>query len=262
MSNTTNALLDFRVAYLRAVAHSWQDSEYKKNMLKAENLLDFLESSKLPNLFYCNPWPLLTIQISESQTLDWQPLLRQGWIGPNDYIEFTLPDRPSVTDDELAEALTAYYFWFPSILGRQSTSHDPLSIREDARRNGSGQDYDIGIGGTTFENMAAFMLNVVELSWSNDVFKDELLAADDDASGILSKYFGVNNPLNFNMKFRKDNDGVFKYIAKEQKWIVDEDKQPVVVHIWYPQKPEETAQRSMAIAAYNTNGAEYPFSCS
>jgi len=257
MSNTTNALLDFRVAYLRAVAYSWQDSEYKENMLNAENLLDFLENSKLPNLFYCNPWPLLTIQISELQTLDWQPLLRQGWIGPNDYIEFTLPDRPSVTDGKLAEALTAYYFWFPSILGRQNI---PSELPEQSGVTNSfapSQTYDIGIGGTTFENMAAFMLNVVELSWSNDVFKNELLAAGNDASEVLSKYFGVNNPLNFNMKFRKDNDGVFKYNAKEQEWCVDKNKQPVVVRIWYPQKPDEDAQLSMAIAVYNTK-----FSCS
>lgn len=117
--NATNVqfgepLLEFRLAYLRAIAKAWSDPEFEAKLLAAEDIQPLLAEQ----FGLTVTWPKLDIHLENSadpaeQTL-WKPELTGGWIGMDDCFEIVLPCRPAAG---ATEALAAFYQIFPDLLG-------------------------------------------------------------------------------------------------------------------------------------------------
>lgn len=111
---TVDPLLDFRLAYLRAIAKAWADPEFQEKLLAADDIQPLL----IEQFGMSVTWPRLNICLENSanpseQTL-WKPELTGGWIGMDDCFEIVLPSRPAVG---ATEALAAFYQIFPDLLG-------------------------------------------------------------------------------------------------------------------------------------------------
>ena len=107
-------MLEFRLAYLRAIARSWADPAFTTTLLAADDIQPLL----VEQFGLTTVWPKLDIHLENSvnpseQTL-WKPELTGGWIGMDDRFEIVLPTRPT---DGATEALAAFYQIFPDLLG-------------------------------------------------------------------------------------------------------------------------------------------------
>ncbi len=107
-------LLEFRLAYLRAIAKAWADPAFEAKLLAADDIQPLLaEQFGLTSV-----WPKLDIHLENSalptEQTQWKPELTGGWIGMDDGFEIVLPNRPA---SGAAEALAAFYQIFPDLLG-------------------------------------------------------------------------------------------------------------------------------------------------
>lgn len=267
-------ILDYRISYLKAIAIAWRDPKFKALLLESNNILDLLQNytdrnGNNPFNQYTNPWTNLTITVSERLALKWSPQLTAGWIGSDDLIEIYLPQKPA--DDNLcAEALAQYYYNFPDFLGPLKGENGDQTGAQTTQASVTGAlPTQLGIGDDEFTDFGALMLRAIALSWvKKSPFLDELLAASgnpnhpgedehSDATPVLSKYFGYNNPWNFKLRFRLAPN--FTYNAESSKW---ENIPNNHIYLWYPEAPADIDFRPTALTVYNNDGPAYPFTCS
>jgi len=272
-------LLQFRLAYLRLLARTWRDQEFKKKIFHLDTekhgyITDDIQDTLVGEEFACTTrWRNLSVQLFEStvhgQKVQWSEKNAVGWIGPNDQFEITLPNCPAQTE-YMADALAAYYQIFPTILGPAYTcplSGGRLHIEQSPNPTAMGIP---GGGVGSFLAFGSVILRAVILSWKDLNFRDDLINAGEDAGPILAKWFGFNMPFNFFIKFkhhpnRPDFEG--HYDNKNNKWIWKTENEVGNPIIWnkvilnYPTCPESEDIRPIALASYNNTGAAYPFTC-
>jgi ribosomally synthesized peptide (two-chain TOMM family) len=117
-------LIAFRLAYLRAVAGYWRDSNQFAQRLKEVQVPgsrrpfshDQVMSEYCPGFEW--PWDGLDLELKilgESQ-IEFGLNGNSGWTGPPNNVTIYLPSPPEKEDD-YAEALAAYYAQFPSFFG-------------------------------------------------------------------------------------------------------------------------------------------------
>lgn len=259
-------VLNYRIAYMKAISLSWKDKEFKKSFLGSENVLDFLSSNENKGLFndYKNPWDLLKITVSDNYSMQWRPEETSGWVGENDYIEIFLPEMP-IDDSLAAEALVQYYYLFPSFLG-------PFKEQENLLNNGNipagSVSAKMGLGDDILD-FGSLMLRVISLAWQNPEFLDELITSSgdgsllskdckSDASQVLGKYFAYTNPWNFNLRFRSCPEFKYQLEDGKLKWSGIPKNH---IHLWFPNSPDKVSSEPTALTSYHNNGAAYPFTC-
>lgn len=284
-----NNILNYRIAYLKALTLAWQSSEFEELLYKQSNLLDFFSNN--PELFnnYKNPFKHLEVRVSKSHCMEWAPADVQDWIGPNDFIQIALPNPPKINNeiangDILATALADYYSIFPDFLG--PLKHPGFNIIDDIKTllpstNAAGSPAPNLIGEGSISSFGATLVKVIALAWNNKDFKEELLTSSSndlmasghigDASPIIAKYLGYKNPWNFNLQFFESSDfnySIKEYSLPENNLIMhtgswDEATIPNNrIVLWFPNKPTVESQMPTALTAYNNNGPAYPFTCS
>lgn len=259
-------VLNYRIAYMKAISMAWSDESFKDKFLNSENVLDFLSSTENKKIFnnYKNPWDFLKITVSNHYSMKWSPEKTSGWIGQNDCIEIYLPEKPE-DSTKAAEALIQYYYLFPSFLG-------PLKDQENELNNGniSGGSVSSKMGlGDDIIDFGSLMMRIISLSWQDDTFLDELFTSSglsesadtdckSDSSQILAKYFAYTNPWNFNIRFRKASEFKYEEVGGVYKWSNIPKNH---IHLWFPNSPENIESEPTALTSYHDNGSAYPFTC-
>jgi ribosomally synthesized peptide (two-chain TOMM family) len=94
------SMLEFQEVYLRAIAFSWEDAEFKGALLK--NPLEALGRY----FHYTCPW-LIDLKVVEAPEGAGWDAGKQSWSLPNNVMSFGVPVRPSAGSEE-AIALAAY----------------------------------------------------------------------------------------------------------------------------------------------------------
>ncbi|MBV8620622.1 MAG: BMA_0021/BMA_0022 family TOMM bacteriocin [Curvibacter sp.] len=255
-------MLEFRLAYLRAVARSWQDEGFRDRLLDATDIQPLLAKE----FGLRTVWPYLDISLQRSgdpnrQTV-WKPLETAGWIGVDDAFEIVLPESPSA---QATEALAAYYQLFPDFMG-------PTGVI-DSGDQGSGKGQlggslptGLGIPGGGADSMLAFggvVLRAIALAWENARFRAELLEyGKTDATQVLSQWLGYNSPFNFFLRF--STNPALHWDAAQGQWNLKNPnggliKNSIVLN--YPNAPVETQLWPIALTSYNNTGSAYPFTC-
>ncbi len=252
-------MLEFRLAYLRAIACAWADADFEAKLLAAADIQPLLvEQFDLSTV-----WPQLDIHLENSvnpseQTL-WKPELTGGWIGMDDRFEIMLPSRPATG---VTEALAALYQIFPDLLGPaynvESTLDDTSTQSHFSVK--AALPTGLGIPGGGPDSMLAFggvVLRATALAWTDPDFKESLLnPPGGDATSVLSQWLGYNCPFNFVIQFKANPDLCWV----DGQWTVSESTKNRIV-LNYPNAPKDEPLRPIALTSYNNTGPAYPFTC-
>lgn len=262
-TQSVEPLLDLRLAYLRAIAKSWQDSQYRDAMLAAPDIQPMLQQLGMkaywPNLRF----RIVNDKLPANQT-HWDPVQTSGWIGRDDAFEIALPQAPS-DPGQAAMALAAYYQSFPDVMGplgtvstSTGTSGDP--VIEGALPTG------LGIPGGGPDSLLAFgglVLRAVALAWHDSAFRKQLVETTPDASSVLSQWLGYNNPFNFQVRFIPTPQFTWDAINGRWNGVASDSASRVtnVIVLNYPNPPADESIRPIALTSYNNTGPAYPFTC-
>ncbi|AJR08508.1 hypothetical protein C9J03_21565 [Photobacterium gaetbulicola] len=250
------SIVSFRTAYLKAVAKSWNDEQFKiglleenNNILEWEAFIDLLPNKKpLPwtaKVFVFIPEPL---ENGFPLNTRWMPGPTAGWFGINDEFVINLPPAPE-DPAEYASAIAAYNQMFPTLMGTTDDS-DSEGLSED------------------FVNFSCALLQGISLCWatkgngggsSTPDFAEQLELHGLDA---LTSLVGFVNPWGFNIKFKQAPEEAM-WDKENQRWCGLYNE----VKLNYPAPPKsvdgftDDAIKAIALAQYNSDGMQYPFTC-
>ncbi|MDN6885412.1 BMA_0021/BMA_0022 family TOMM bacteriocin [Variovorax sp. CAN2819] len=253
-------LLEFRLAYLRAIARSWQDDAYRRELLDQQDIQPMLHRDfGLPTA-----WPQLDVSLflspDPAQRAEWKPVLTAGWVGPDDSFVIVLPQAPS---SNATEALAAYYQLFPNFMGSAASFEaavPPPGIVGGALPTG------LGIPGGGDGSLLAFggvVLRAIAVAWQSPELLYELTRdPETDKANVLSQWLGYNNPFNFKILFT--SNAAFTWDAAKGEWNqknADGTAIKNAIRLNYPTAPVEESMRAIALTSYNNTGDPYPFTC-
>lgn len=279
-------LMDFRVAYLRAIAHSWTQWPFDRPLEgwigRHNPFLQELLSGRdiqglLQRLFGMRTnWPDLAIclEYHSEKSAGWQPVKTAGWVGQDDQFIITLPKKP---DDDTAavEALAAYYQRFPTLLGAAeiASPNDLPPAGASSYLQGS-QDAalptGLGVPGGGPGTLLAFggvILRAIALAWADGTFYEALTNNDQtvpsptyDASPTLSKWLGYNSPFNFKIQFL--GGSALRWDGKKWNYAQQSDgptrEKPNAVVLNYPAPPDSRHYSSLWSTATTSCSSLWP----
>jgi len=251
------SLTSFRLAYMRLLAEAWSDKELERELLKSDDIMEILNNVKKP-YYFSSPWPHIKVQLIKRDEVKWDPMATAGWICPNDYFIINLPTQNEAKGYEV-QALAAYYQEFPTLLG-VNKKPDENNKKDSVPYSVGGAIADLGIDPTPFLEFGGVTLRALALAWKNtdpNNFRNELFNNNlDDATPVLSKYLGFNNPWNFMLQFVESSE--FTWDKDNHKWIHIPQN---IIKMHYPPKPEKDEYMPIALTSYNNTGPAYPFTC-
>lgn len=254
-------LLEFRLAYLRGVARSWQDDAYRRELLDQQDIQPMLRRDfGLPTM-----WPQVDIRLFQNPDPDmraeWKPMQTSGWVGPDDSFIIVLPQAPS---SHAAEALAAYYQVFPNFMGGAVAFEAPEASTAGLMK--AALPTGLGIPGGGEGSLLAFgglVLRAIALAWQSPEFLFDLTRdPDTDKAPVLSQWLGYNNPFNFKILFTTNS--AFTWDTARGEWNLENaDGSPIKngLLLNYPNAPVEEGMRAIALTSYNNTGDPYPFTC-
>lgn len=264
-------LLEFRLAYLRAIARSWQSEAYRDKLVD----LNDIQPELVKEFGLRTVWPNLNIALFRSdipaKQTQWKPELTAGWIGLDDQFHIVLPQAPA--EAEASEALARFYQIYPDFLGpvasvSMSKEHQaPVTndLEHAHTMVSAAMPTGLGIPGGGPDSLLAFggvVLRAIALAWTEPQFKAELLhPAGGDAAAVLSQWLGYNNPFNFQIHFVDSpaltwTDGKWNLRNPETGELI---KNKIVLN--YPNAPTPASLQPIALTSYNNTGEAYPFTC-
>lgn len=296
MMSGGDALIEFRTAYLRAIALVWRlgvnDASVKSLLEPSTNALEVMK-----DLFGCDvPWNLwvrLTWEADESKRPQWRPRLAGGWVGGEAHhrIIVYVPSHECLpSPDVYSDALAAHYTVSPTPFGKKSSS--------------THQGYDIRLGSiATFEEFGGVFLRMLGLLWRSsteaDLAEIPLGLFGPKPDELFQRWFGYRWPWHMSLSFVKclptaQSDGQGGFVPYCMQWTtgqqessagagwkyatVDEQGNVSAFKIGlppnelelsiphYPVREDDRTQRDeeiepVALGAYNQTGEGYPCSC-
>lgn len=276
-TTSSDALLRFRTGYIRAIAEAWENEEFMEELLVQRDVLSWKPFVNLLPNGKDLPWTAkVQIRRRDDGPL-WTPGITAGWLGSDDCFEIMLPETPDDHND-FENALGQYNQMFPTLLGHKysilDTEGQKLSKEE------AGADPSIDGAAIEFVNFSNVLLQAIALSWASDSHEksgkkgsDELIdfrsKLAEDGVSVLSKYFGFNNPWNFEFRFilpeNLDDPKKYRWNCETKRW----GELYNTIKLNYPHKPKQgendpyiaSTVRTVALANYNASGLHYPFSC-
>ncbi|MBQ4809904.1 BMA_0021/BMA_0022 family TOMM bacteriocin [Pseudoalteromonas luteoviolacea] len=266
----SKVLLNYRTAYLSALAESWRDSSFQEQFLNT-NLLDDNSPLIRFGFDYNKTWKALTIKVQEKVDINhksvesnsiWEPVTTAGWIGRNDRIQIFLPKQLEHGKEEFsALAAATYYRYFPTLMGLTNyqehlvieDSSTPLNkvqekieqeqeqeqskneeLNNKLKMLGGALPTDLGISEEKFIEFGGVVLRVLALAWQNPVFRDKLYSEKNDATSIIEEYFGFVNPWNMDIVFSESDNFIYSDDFASFKSIVRNE-----ITLWYPNSPQK-----------------------
>ncbi|RYE56943.1 MAG: hypothetical protein EOP48_06895 [Sphingobacteriales bacterium] len=203
------------------------------------------------------------------------------------------PD-PDWSDTDKAIKLFEYYEKFPHIYSQDepSASYNPaLFIESFNTAQISTDDFDLGLDEGSFFSFGALLIKLIARAWEDDDFKkyitwDEVYDRTKNQTYSLKIYRALLKEFNYKIPWALRLRFVFSdapiaagadlpdprasypskvpYWDKDKNLLYDGINKPVrtLVEIELPKKPDNSKNIAFALAAYNTVGPIYPFTCS
>lgn len=273
---STDQLLDFRTAWLRAVAHAWMDMKGfgKELMEHPTEAITKVDGAWL--------WEKdIELRVEKAPQLQW---IGDNWVWPKDlnkeeHLTLYVPLRPNIEPEYHAAALADYYTARPSLFGNGaspdvvSSLFDPsifnswnsvLAEQIDAPLLGSRiASREPPHGGfvpnqVSFLDFGVALLSIMAKAWENENFA-ALIVQDENVVEALSTVRGYRPPWKLNLAIRDDEQARWHEKAVlAHRW---EPLRPHELVLHLPEPPQEPREQSIALAAYNATGAEFPFTC-
>ena len=286
----SSELMAFRTAYLKCIAKSWSNHEYKEQFVSSKgtckNLLDNKQFKKyLPTNTSLN-WKM-NISIVNNDNVYYNPFdapgSDSGWNGSADVIIIKIPQNPyeeSRNEDKEAEALADYYNHFTTIFGNSESIKDteekmakvariqelfekfeykPSNLVNAVRKNFNN---NMGHGGpNSFLSFGLVVMSLIANCWENPEYfefitKLNLEPLGEEGSSIRDMYVDFSNPWGFLIKFEKDKKS--SWSKSKNCWETLSNNE---MYLQYPEKPEDGIMKASALARYNNTGPAFPLTC-
>jgi ribosomally synthesized peptide (two-chain TOMM family) len=244
-------MMQFRLAYLKAIAKAWNDAAFFKKMISDPDGWKCLGSPKVH-------WNL-ELRFAED-TLPgngYRPSLTGGWVGPDAVMTLRLPNAPA--EEQQSLALAAYYAEMSTPFGKAFKGRQDLAATFEAVDGGNGGDGSDGSDGDGLGHsndafvLGGVILRALALSWSSDEFRQQFFQGD--ALVALENWVGYNFPWNMQIKAKLDEE--LEWQAGSERWSRAPRNQ---LTLYVPNKPQ-TQHQAVALAAYNETGNAYPLTC-
>lgn len=270
-----DGMMQFRLAYLEAIAQSWYDSAYRNRMF--ECAWEALEDLK-------RPLPHWNIQLRLcDDTLPgngFSPSRVGGWVGPNFQLQVGFPRAPTC-DDGLVQAemrvsaLAGYYELYPTPFGSGVRHKAPAISEQDSSAGSAGE----GMGHWSDALvLGGVLVRALALYWQDADFRQLLLQggsaphAPNKYSGgvmsVLEHWNGYTCPWNVDLYVVERDDVVWNH--KQRCWTRAKDQpkssndRPPTLNelvLFVPRAPHDFDHWPIALAAYNETGSAYPLTC-
>ena len=279
-------LTNFRMAYLRAIATAWTNPAFEKELIEG-NAVVLIERT----FRYKWPWgDALDLKIIRSDKFAWTG---DDWSWPadqKDTLTLHLPlEAREIARENYAMALSDYYNQRPSPFGmgaspstlsqfnkifsnvnvfssemliQEISTDPPLRMMFPGHGHPSGGFVP---NRDSFLNLGVALLSLMAKSWVNAAFR---ALVDNNTDSMLETIRGYKPPWQLTIKIDDDREARWRAGHEQQKdgvatWIPGSwsrlKKNELTLHL--PKAPEAGRDQVIALAAYNTTGAEYPFTC-
>ncbi|MDP8999037.1 MAG: BMA_0021/BMA_0022 family TOMM bacteriocin [Myxococcota bacterium] len=284
MSTLDGDLMSFRTAWLRAVALAWSKDGFRTELLR-----DPIAALKT-HLSFNWPWQgVLEFTVFEQPQFKW---IGDDWVWPadgEDELTLRLPLTPLAAGaqqtrlgiDDHVLALADYYAARPSIFGttggggstpRGGSLVTSAAIDLAPTASLSIGDYmlapsSIQVGGHgpppggfvpsggSFTDFEVVLISAMARAWENHAFA-ELLNTNFPLA--LQTIRGYSEPWRLILKIENDGSARWNKTHAPSRW---EGLSAHRLRLNLPSKPNAVSDRSVALAAYNATGAEFPFTC-
>lgn len=250
MSDLVSQIMEFRTAYLQAVAQATVDREFRHVLTTTPDPLSVLKEQ----FHYHCPWNL-TLELRDNPDIGPRMNLANGTVMTRPFcgeaITIYLPDKPDSKDPvDLMNALAAYYHQNPWLLygeklaaaPRRTEQPRPDRAAETARaktaewlsvanlRQGPPWSsvnanpkpsvrFDLGDCLADFISFSAAMFNALALSWEDAEFASLLLKEPHQSKQtvmLLSQWLEYDYPWELDLIVEKDRTA--RYNARERRW--------------------------------------------
>jgi ribosomally synthesized peptide (two-chain TOMM family) len=260
------------------VALAWKERRFVKE------LEDDPKAALFDKFKFRWPWPsALTLAVNVDEGLRWAG---DDWVWPSDNedsLTLYLPiskGRPKHESDR-ALALAGYYAQRPSIFGTAGgggstprgqslvtsagldvtdTGGLPLSnfllSSAPVRFSGNGPPPDgFTPSSGSFADFEVILISALAKAWNNEAFA-ELIQSDTSLSIALQTIKGYTSPWRLILRILDDETATWN--PEQMIWA---KLTPHVLALNLPDRPPAVSDQPIALAAYNSTGAEYPFTC-
>ena len=275
MASVDDDLTTFRTNWLRAVAMAWADtSNAFKNKLIADPEKTLTDTFNFP-------WPwkdTVTFKVVEKpKDFLW---VGDSWTWPRrqeqDKLTLVVPlQARNIQQEEHAQALAAYYAAYPSLFGGRSSAIEKAGFRAEstilhpdfvsAIRETGASAFSATFASTSapvdgfyptqgsFFNFQVALLSIMAKAWENANFATLIAKAPLAALNSIQDY-----KLPWAITLQIEDDAKATWDGKTRTWS---NSQPNLLQLCLPTRPATSRDQTIAIAAYNSTGAEYPFTC-
>jgi ribosomally synthesized peptide (two-chain TOMM family) len=271
-------LMSFRTAWLRAVAYCWAHQE----------LSDKLEDDPKAFLWkmFNFDWPwkdTIDFTVNRGQGLKW---CGDDWVWPSDNEDSLLIRLPITRGPkdpgQIALALADYYAQRPSIFG--TAAGGGSTPRGQSLITSAGLDVTDVFGlpisefmlssapvrfagnhpppggfmpsSGSFADFEVVLISALAKAWNNKTFADLIQADKDNVVVALQTIRGYTSPWRLTLKI--EDDDAARWDGETLRWTT---LSPHLVALNLPDRPTEINDQGVALAAYNSTGAAYPFTC-
>jgi ribosomally synthesized peptide (two-chain TOMM family) len=278
--------MQFRLLYLRAIAHAWIDPDFRKKLVDEKSAGGVV--GHLATRFPKEPWPwpgTVDLRIEDSPQFLWTG---SQWFWPQpskedrlDEIRLLVPRRPKgkngapIPVEKHGIALADYYRVRPSLLGHGPSvaSGGGATVMIDARKLSAAgpmaslaatpleSDAAGGVVGGFIPSSGSFLdfnvalLSVIAKAWENENFA-KVLVVDPIAS--LQTVHQYSPPWKLDIHIQYDEHAYWDEADEQTPW---HHLPQHVITLHLPEPPRDSKDHPIALAAYNATGAEYPFTC-
>lgn len=271
------SLMEFRTAWLRAVAQTWTDRAFHEALVS--NPIGALASK-------------FGFQWKWKDTLDFKVRSdpRFAWVGDDwtwpadeaeDSLTLRLPIRqPAIEPGSRARALAEYYHLRPSVFGNPSATIEQSVLVPNAatplkdpnvgetRTGTKARAGEIEFAGhqpprngfvpnaSSFMDFQVVLLWAIGKAWENEGFA-KLLLTNESLASALGSIRGYALPWRLHIVVKDDETASFD--ASGSGGWKGLSRHELSLNL--PAPPKEVRDQSIALAAYNGTGAEFPFTC-
>lgn len=280
-----HGLIEFRTAYLRAIARVWREGETSDF---ARDLTSGVQGKINQCLAECgfsaDCWPNLDVQFIRNGGVKWNPGDTGGWFCPvskHESLTLRLPlDKASVLEgvDQgyWAQALAEFYQLFPTPFG-------PIAAPSQAGTNDATHEslmaYPTKLGKfESFLELGGVVTRAIALAWRQQASGDLSFTNDltTNAVDALQSWLGYISPWGIDLRVEHAPAGA-RWIpptdgastgtwacgsTREGKRLLLADCLKNTLTLCLPDQPGADATVwPIALAAYNNTGPAYPFTC-
>ncbi|MEO8903485.1 MAG: BMA_0021/BMA_0022 family TOMM bacteriocin [Polyangiaceae bacterium] len=276
MPSVDDDLTIFRTNWLRAIAMAWADptDAFKNDLIRDP------QGTLTTTFSFAWPWPnSVTLQVVEKpQDFLW---VGDSWTWPHrqeqDKLTLVVPlQARNIVAADHALALADYYAAYPSLFGGRSSAIEKAGFRAETtslhpeftsalKATGASAAFAATFASTSapvdgfyptqgsFFNFQVALLSVMAKAWENDNFRTLITKVPVAALNSIRDY---KLPWAITLEIRDDT--VATWDKAKKAWL---NAQPNILQLCLPTRPPTSRDQTIAIAAYNSTGAEFPFTC-